>query len=89
MEVDDDAVLAKILVEEGTANVKIGSLIAMTVEEGQDWKDVQIPTQESEEAPDISIPAVKTSPEEVHVSNVPGVGPATNLLLTQYGIKAG
>ena len=45
MEVDDDCVLAKILVPEGTEGVKIGSLIAMTVDEGEDWQDVQIPAQ--------------------------------------------
>ena len=47
MEVDDDCVLAKILVPEGTEGVKIGSLIAMTVDEGEDWQDVQIPAQTS------------------------------------------
>merc|ERR1719300_1571086 len=47
MEVDDDCVLAKILIPEGTEGVKIGSLIAMTVDEGEDWQDVQIPAQTS------------------------------------------
>merc|ERR1719259_814765 len=94
MEVDDDCVLAKILVPEGTANVQIGTLIAMTVEEGDDWKDVQIPAQESSQpavvdtAPEATPPTQPTAAaaEPVHAVQLPGVGPATNLLLTQYGI---
>ena len=48
MEVDDDAILAKILVPEGEAGVPVNKLIALTVEEGEDWKDVQIPALETE-----------------------------------------
>merc|ERR1719367_2676117 len=50
MEWDDDAILAKIMVPEGTAGISVNSLIALTVEPGEDWKDVQIPapTQDSE-----------------------------------------
>lgn len=44
MESNDDGVLAKILVEEGSRNVRLGSLIALLVEEGQDWKQVDIPS---------------------------------------------
>ena len=43
MEVDDEAILAKILVPEGESGVQINALIALTVNEGQDWKDVMIP----------------------------------------------
>ncbi|GAB0190129.1 pyruvate dehydrogenase protein X component, mitochondrial [Grus japonensis] len=43
MESSDDGILAKILVEEGSKNVRLGSLIALLVEEGQDWKQVEIP----------------------------------------------
>jgi pyruvate/2-oxoglutarate dehydrogenase complex dihydrolipoamide acyltransferase (E2) component len=43
MEVDDDAIVAKILLPEGSAGIQINTLIALTVEEGQDWKDVQVP----------------------------------------------
>jgi len=99
MEVDDDCVLAKILVGEGETNVKIGSLIALTVDEGEDWSDVQIPasnqtpvaavTAEPTAAPVSSAAApvaVAAGVEQPHV-HVPGVGPATNLLLSQYGIN--
>ncbi|NXP51044.1 ODPX protein, partial [Heliornis fulica] len=43
MESNDDGILAKILVEEGSKNVRLGSLIGLLVEEGQDWKQVEIP----------------------------------------------
>jgi pyruvate/2-oxoglutarate dehydrogenase complex dihydrolipoamide acyltransferase (E2) component len=43
MEWDDDAVLAKILVPEGSAGINVNSLIALMVNEGEDWKDVQVP----------------------------------------------
>jgi len=99
MEVDDDCVLAKILVPEGTANVQIGTLIAMTVDEGEDWKDVQIPaavtlsaTPTEGSADDVTTPApaapqAAPAAEAVPMVHLAGVGPATNLLLTQYGIN--
>ncbi|NXA94270.1 ODPX protein, partial [Melanocharis versteri] len=43
MEASDEGILAKILVEEGSKNVRLGSLIGLLVEEGQDWKQVEIP----------------------------------------------
>ncbi|XP_039989842.1 pyruvate dehydrogenase protein X component, mitochondrial [Xiphias gladius] len=43
MESNDDGILAKILMEEGSRNVSLGTLIALMVEEGQDWKQVEIP----------------------------------------------
>ena len=69
MEVDDDCVLAKILVPEGETNVKIGSLIALTVEEGEDWKDVQIPAVSAPAAP--SEPEAAAAPAAVPVAASP------------------
>ncbi len=94
MEADDDGVLAKIMVPEGEAGVKVGQLIALSVEEGEDWKDVQIPAPEKKpkaEKKDEPAAATPKAAAEgqvgehkfVHVANV---GPATNLLMTQYGI---
>merc|ERR1719480_709303 len=42
MEADDDGVVAKIIMEEG-AGAKVGTLIALMVGGGEDWKDVAIP----------------------------------------------
>lgn len=93
MEVDDDAILAKILFPEGSSGVKVGDLIALTVEEGQDWKDVQIPGAKAKAAPAPTKSAAAASPtanvvhEPVDLHFVPGIGPATNLLLAQYGLE--
>ncbi|KAJ7398491.1 Pyruvate dehydrogenase protein X component, mitochondrial [Pitangus sulphuratus] len=48
MESSDEGILAKILVEEGSKNVRLGSLIGLLVEEGQDWKQVEIPAAGSD-----------------------------------------
>lgn len=64
MESNDDGVLAKILMEEGSRNVRLGTLIALMVEEGQDWKQVEIP------APDAA------APPATHAAAPPVVAPA-------------
>ncbi|KAL1786794.1 pyruvate dehydrogenase protein X component, mitochondrial [Sigmodon hispidus] len=43
LDANDDGILAKIVVEEGAKNIKLGSLIGLMVEEGEDWKHVEIP----------------------------------------------
>ncbi|XP_067902019.1 pyruvate dehydrogenase protein X component, mitochondrial isoform X2 [Heterodontus francisci] len=55
----DDGVLAKIMVEEGTKDVILGSLIALLVAEGEDWKQVEIPTQTSAPSPVQTVSAPK------------------------------
>ncbi|KAF6735629.1 Pyruvate dehydrogenase protein X component, mitochondrial [Oryzias melastigma] len=47
MESNDDGILAKILMEEGSRNVRLGTLIALMVEEGQDWKQVEVPSPDA------------------------------------------
>ncbi|XP_069479465.1 pyruvate dehydrogenase protein X component, mitochondrial [Ambystoma mexicanum] len=44
MESSDDGILAKIMMEEGSKQVRLGTLIALLVDEGEDWKKVEIPT---------------------------------------------
>uniref|UniRef100_A0A3Q1C933 Dihydrolipoamide acetyltransferase component of pyruvate dehydrogenase complex n=1 Tax=Amphiprion ocellaris TaxID=80972 RepID=A0A3Q1C933_AMPOC len=68
MESNDDGVLAKILMEEGSRNVRLGTLIALMVEEGQDWKQVEIP------APDAAAPSA--APPATHAAAPPVVAPA-------------
>ncbi|XP_038050247.1 pyruvate dehydrogenase protein X component-like [Patiria miniata] len=51
LDADDDAVLAKILVPEGTSGVKISSLIALLVPEGEDYKAVEIPADAAAPSP--------------------------------------
>ena len=43
MDSDEEGILAKIIVPEGTRNVKISQLIALMVEEGVDYTQVEVP----------------------------------------------
>lgn len=66
MEVEDEVVLAKIIVPEGTKDIKVGTLIALTVDEGEDWKSV--------EAPDVSpTPSAKPTPPTPSAPSAPSV----------------
>lgn len=49
--------------EEGSRNVRLGVLIALMVEEGQDWKQVEIPPPEAAapSAPEAAEPAVPSA----------------------------
>ena len=70
-------------------------MIAITVEEGEDWKDVQIPSGKQADpsaakadsaAPQKEAAAPVTGAPEIHIETIPGVGPASNLRMAQYGI---
>uniref|UniRef100_A0A8C0BVW1 Pyruvate dehydrogenase complex component X n=1 Tax=Buteo japonicus TaxID=224669 RepID=A0A8C0BVW1_9AVES len=68
----DDGILAKILVEEGSKNVRLGALICLLVEEGQDWKQVEIPADGSEPSPLAPpAPALTSTPAGPSVSAPP------------------
>jgi len=96
MECDDDGVVAKIMIEEGVSGVTVGTLIALMVEEGQDWKDVAIPAQQQqskESSPATTTPAPPVSstpsapPSPTTSYDLPSqTGPAAALLLSQYGL---
>ena len=43
MDSDEEGILAKIIVPEGTKSVKINKLIALMVEEGVDYTQVEVP----------------------------------------------
>lgn len=72
MESNDDGVLAKILMEEGSRSVRLGTLIALMVEEGQDWKQVEIPPPEAAASP----PAATAAPSTPAPAAAPPVAPA-------------
>uniref|UniRef100_A0A8C6GJ76 Dihydrolipoamide acetyltransferase component of pyruvate dehydrogenase complex n=1 Tax=Mus spicilegus TaxID=10103 RepID=A0A8C6GJ76_MUSSI len=61
LDANDDGILAKIVVEEGAKNIQLGSLIALMVEEGEDWKQVEIPKDVSAPPP-VSKPPAPTQP---------------------------
>ena len=61
----DEGTLAAILVEEGTENVSVGTVIAMLAEDGEDVGDVSAPAASSAPAPvakEQSEPAAKAAP---------------------------
>ncbi|XP_046889319.1 pyruvate dehydrogenase protein X component, mitochondrial [Hypomesus transpacificus] len=70
MESSDDGVLAKILMEEGSRSVPLGTLIALMVEEGEDWKQVDIPP------PQAAAPAPPPAPVEAAPAAPPPPPPA-------------
>uniref|UniRef100_A0AAY4B5J3 Dihydrolipoamide acetyltransferase component of pyruvate dehydrogenase complex n=1 Tax=Denticeps clupeoides TaxID=299321 RepID=A0AAY4B5J3_9TELE len=75
MESNDDGILAKILMEEGSRSVRLGTLIALMVEEGQDWKQVDIPP------PEAATPAA-APPAPASAAPPPAVPGATQLRLS-------
>ncbi|XP_055078206.1 pyruvate dehydrogenase protein X component, mitochondrial [Periophthalmus magnuspinnatus] len=96
MESSDDGVLAKILMEEGSRGVRLGTLIALMVEEGQDWKQVEIPPPEAA-APSEAAPApettatTSTAPTQTpttpkHTSGPLRLSPAARHILTSHGL---
>ena len=54
----DEGVIAKIVVPEGTENVKVGAVIAIIAEEGEDAGDIEAPAEAKEKQAEK--PAVKT-----------------------------
>ncbi|NWW53691.1 ODPX protein, partial [Pedionomus torquatus] len=99
MESSDDGVLAKILVEDGTKNVRLGSLICLLVEEGQDWKQVEIPADVSDTSPTVPAPVLTSTPAGPSVSAPPKLehepgklqirlSPAARNILEKHGLDA-
>ncbi|XP_071601133.1 pyruvate dehydrogenase protein X component, mitochondrial isoform X2 [Heliangelus exortis] len=95
MESSDDGILAKILVEEGSKNVRLGSLIGLLVEEGQDWKQVEIPAQSDPSPLAPPAPAVTSAPAGPSVppklEHPPGkpqvrLSPAARNILETHGL---
>jgi Biotin-requiring enzyme/e3 binding domain len=67
VEAQDDGILAKIIVPNGTHNVKVGKTIAVLAEEGDDISSVEIPAEHLEStsaAPSASKVKEKTSRDE-------------------------
>ncbi|KAG7086523.1 hypothetical protein E1B28_002475 [Marasmius oreades] len=52
VEAQDDGVVGRILVPDGTKNVKVGNLIALLAEEGDDISNLEIPKEDSTPAPE-------------------------------------
>uniref|UniRef100_A0A8C4Z914 Dihydrolipoamide acetyltransferase component of pyruvate dehydrogenase complex n=1 Tax=Gadus morhua TaxID=8049 RepID=A0A8C4Z914_GADMO len=79
MESSDDGVLAKILMEEGSRGVPLGTLIALMVEEGEDWKQVEVP-------PPTAPPAAPAAAVAASVAPPLRLSPAARNILDTHGL---
>ncbi|XP_074086568.1 pyruvate dehydrogenase protein X component, mitochondrial [Macrotis lagotis] len=94
----DDGVLAKIVVEEGSKGIRLGSLIGLMVEEGEDWKQVKIPKDVSPQPPPpspVSSPPVAEAVVSAPAKKAPPAGklpfrlsPAARNILETHHIDA-
>ncbi|KAF4520780.1 hypothetical protein B566_EDAN011432 [Ephemera danica] len=89
-EIEEEGILAKILVPEDTKDIKIGTLIGLMVGEGENWREVEIPASTS--APQASSPAASSGTEaakpQTGGAHTEVVGPAVHRLLEQFGLAA-
>ncbi|KAF6333889.1 pyruvate dehydrogenase complex component X [Rhinolophus ferrumequinum] len=94
----EDGILAKIVVEEGSKNIRLGSLIGLLVEEGGDWKHVEIP-KDVGPPPATSQPSVPQPSREPQISapvkkeHTPGkmqfrLSPAARNILEKHALDA-
>ncbi|XP_051545422.1 pyruvate dehydrogenase protein X component, mitochondrial isoform X3 [Myxocyprinus asiaticus] len=93
MESNDDGVLAKILVQEGSRGVRLGTLIALMVGESEDWKQVEIPAFELAPAtaapPTAADPAPPVAPIPPHATAALKplrLSPAARHILDTHGL---
>ncbi|XP_006824676.1 pyruvate dehydrogenase protein X component-like [Saccoglossus kowalevskii] len=91
MDTEEEGILAKILVAEGTSNVAIGSLIALIVEEGSDYRNVQIPAEAGPSAPssgEVTVPDASTSTAQAADNKSSTLlSPAVRVLLEQHNLN--
>ncbi|KAL0600503.1 Pyruvate dehydrogenase protein X component, mitochondrial [Plecturocebus cupreus] len=98
LDASDDGIVAKIVIEEGTKNIPLGSLIGLTVEEGEDWKHVEIPKDVGPPPPASEPSEPRPSPEPqiaipVKKEHTPGtlqfrLSPAAHNILEKHSLDA-
>lgn len=93
MELEEEGILAKILISEDTKNVQIGEIIALFVEEGENWKDVEIPERTA--SADATAAAVESDKQQAAATDQPAslsenqkISPSVRNLLEQFNIDA-
>ncbi|GAA5858028.1 hypothetical protein JCM8547_006669 [Rhodosporidiobolus lusitaniae] len=81
VEAQDDGVMGKILVENGTAGVQVGKLIAILLEEGDDASSITVPSDAdasaSSSSSSASAPAPESAPTAAAPADSPTPSPAT------------
>ncbi|XP_048757370.2 pyruvate dehydrogenase protein X component, mitochondrial-like [Ostrea edulis] len=88
LDTEEEGVLAKILKQENTKDVLIGSLIAVMVEEGDDWENAEIPT--SSDSSSESSQSSGSSDTETTATPTARIrmSPAARKLLEEYNISS-
>ncbi|KAI3607823.1 pyruvate dehydrogenase x component [Moniliophthora roreri] len=74
VEAQDDGVMGKILVPDGTKGVKVGKLIALLAEEGDDTSNIQVPKEEETKAEQMS--SSSTPPPQPQPNSAPAPPPS-------------
>ncbi|KAK2573989.1 Pyruvate dehydrogenase protein X component [Acropora cervicornis] len=86
MDSDEEGILAKIIVPEGTKNVKVNQLIALMVEEGEDITQVEVPLDT-----DVVTNPAETTDHSSHSHTDPKesvlMSPAVRILLETYRLN--
>lgn len=75
LELEDESILAKIIVGEGIQDIKVGTLIALTVDVDEDWKSVEMPDNVSVTPP---VTASSTSPPSSSASPLSSTPPPSS-----------
>lgn len=89
LDTEEEGILAKILMPDNSADVKVGKLIGVIVEKGDDWKNVEIPkTEEKQTTTEKKAePTAKVEEKATEHAQHHAIGPAARTLLEQYGIE--
>lgn len=85
MDSDEEGILAKIIVPDGSKNVKINQLIALMVEEGVDYTQVEVPLDTETHRETEHSASVESSPE--HGGGDVLMSPAVRVLLETYKLN--
>ncbi|XP_060578333.1 pyruvate dehydrogenase protein X component-like [Ruditapes philippinarum] len=97
---EEEGIMAKIIKPENSTEVKIGTLIAIMVEEGDDWQNVEIPAEteppaeQTAQTSAASSPSPSTAPSPTTQSPVAvpqdlhahGIGPSVRKLVEEYAV---
>ncbi|KAG1663187.1 Pyruvate dehydrogenase protein X component, mitochondrial [Nymphon striatum] len=86
MDIEEEGIMAKILISEDTNDIKVGTLIALMVDEGENYKDVEIPIEEaSTTSEEVKSDSINTVSKDISGLKM---GPAAKNLLDLYNLKA-
>jgi len=86
MDTDEEGILAKILVAEGTKDITVGTLIGVLAPEGVDWKTIEIPKIETETLVAAAPSAVSSLPAAA-AAPAPPVAPAHTVIHGNFGLS--